>query len=447
MRRHYLVPILLTILFFIYFPLKDFTGLSSKQVQAVLIFVALFIMLATEYRHRTVISLATLVILWYLGIMSSEDMSHYLDFDVLGLLFGMMVIVETLREAGFLSILARSLIKLRMTRFYQLIIVLSLLAFLLSAFLDNATVVLVMVPIALEVCEILRLNPIPILIILNVSSNLGGILTPVGDPPNIMLSSHLEISFSDFIWNMAPVTLLAYLISLAFLMIIFRKQLRVSLESVRFENGYEVRNRRLLLFSVLTVILVILLFLLEDITGIKPALSAIYGAVFLLAVGGDSMSSILREVNWDLLIFLGSILIVSGALEKVGVLHIIAQTILSSTQGNNILLITWITWLSSFISAFVDNIPYTAVMIPTIDELVELTGYNTLWWILVISVGLGGIATPIASVPSLVVYSVLREKFGFKFSDFMKIGISILILLSSITNSYYVVVSFLNLTR
>lgn len=443
MRRHYLVPILLAILFLIYFPMKNFTGLSNKQIQAVLIFIALFIMLAMEYRHRTVISLTTLVILWYLGIMSSENMIHYLDFDVLGLLFGMMVIVETLREAGFLSILARSLIKLGMTKFYQLVIVFSLLTFLLSAFLDNATVVLVMVPIALEVCEIFGLNPVPALITLNVSSNLGGVLTPVGDPPNIMISSHLGISFSDFIWNMAPVTLLAYLISLAFLMIVFRKQLRVNLESIRFEDGCGVKNRRLLLFSVPTVVLVILLFLLEDITGIRPASSAIYGAVFLLAVGGDSMPSILREVNWDLLIFLGSILIVSGALEKVGVLHIVAQVIFSSIQGNNLLLITWITWLSSFISAFVDNIPYTAVMIPTIDELVGLTGYDKLWWILVISVGLGGIATPIASVPSLVVYSVLREKFGFKFSDFMKIGVSILILLSSLANSYYVVLSFL----
>ncbi|MEM1984062.1 MAG: SLC13 family permease [Candidatus Korarchaeum sp.] len=423
--------------------MKNFTGLSNKQIQAVLIFIALFIMLAMEYRHRTVISLTTLVILWYLGIMSSENMIHYLDFDVLGLLFGMMVIVETLREAGFLSILARSLIKLGMTKFYQLVIVFSLLTFLLSAFLDNATVVLVMVPIALEVCEIFGLNPVPALITLNVSSNLGGVLTPVGDPPNIMISSHLGISFSDFIWNMAPVTLLAYLISLAFLMIVFRKQLRVNLESIRFEDGCGVKNRRLLLFSVPTVVLVILLFLLEDITGIRPASSAIYGAVFLLAVGGDSMPSILREVNWDLLIFLGSILIVSGALEKVGVLHIVAQVIFSSIQGNNLLLITWITWLSSFISAFVDNIPYTAVMIPTIDELVGLTGYDKLWWILVISVGLGGIATPIASVPSLVVYSVLREKFGFKFSDFMKIGVSILILLSSLANSYYVVLSFL----
>ncbi|MEM0017062.1 MAG: SLC13 family permease [Candidatus Korarchaeum sp.] len=423
--------------------MKNFTGLSNKQIQAVLIFIALFIMLAMEYRHRTVISLTTLVILWYLGIMSSENMIHYMDFDVLGLLFGMMVIVETLREAGFLSILARSLIKLGMTKFYQLVIVFSLLTFLLSAFLDNATVVLVMVPIALEVCEIFGLNPVPALITLNVSSNLGGVLTPVGDPPNIMISSHLGISFSDFIWNMAPVTLLAYLISLAFLMIVFRKQLRVNLESIRFEDGCGVKNRRLLLFSVPTVVLVILLFLLEDITGIRPASSAIYGAVFLLAVGGDSMPSILREVNWDLLIFLGSILIVSGALEKVGVLHIVAQVIFSSIQGNNLLLITWITWLSSFISAFVDNIPYTAVMIPTIDELVGLTGYDKLWWILVISVGLGGIATPIASVPSLVVYSVLREKFGFKFSDFMKIGVSILILLSSLANSYYVVLSFL----
>ncbi|MEM1520815.1 MAG: SLC13 family permease [Candidatus Korarchaeum sp.] len=423
--------------------MKNFTGLSNKQIQAVLIFIALFIMLAMEYRHRTVISLTTLVILWYLGIMSSENMIHYLDFDVLGLLFGMMVIVETLREAGFLSILARSLIKLGMTKFYQLVIVFSLLTFLLSAFLDNATVVLVMVPIALEVCEIFGLNPVPALITLNVSSNLGGVLTPVGDPPNIMISSHLGISFSDFIWNTAPVTLLAYLISLAFLVIVFRRQLGVGLESIRFEDGCGIKSRRLLLFSVPTVVLVILLFLLEDITGIRPASSAIYGAVFLLAVGGDSMPSILREVNWDLLIFLGSILIVSGALEKVGVLHIIAQAIFSSTQGNNLLLITWITWLSSFISAFVDNIPYTAVMIPTIDELVRLTGYDKLWWILVISVGLGGIATPIASVPSLVVYSVLREKFGFKFSDFMKIGVSILILLSSLANSYYVVLSFL----
>ncbi|MCS7103244.1 MAG: SLC13 family permease [Candidatus Korarchaeum sp.] len=301
-----------------------------------------------------------------------------------------------------------------------------------------------MVPIALEVCEALGLNPIPALITLSISSSLGGITTPVGDPPNIMISSHLGVPFNDFIWNTAPITLLTYLISLVSLMIMFRKHLKVSIEITTLsESRYELKNRRLLFASVPTIIVVILLFLLEDITNVKPASSAIYGAVFLLLVGGDSMPNILRELNWDLLIFLGSILIVSGALEKVGILHIIAQAIFSLIHENKVLLITSITWLSSFTSAFVDNIPYTAVMIPTIDELVGLTGYDELWWILVVSVGLGGIATPIASVPSLVVYSALREKFEFKFSDFMKVGFPILVLLSLIVNIYYVLFSYL----
>ncbi len=441
MRRHYFVPILLVSLFITYFPMRDYTGLSEEQVQTILMFIALFSMLALEYRHRTVVSLTSLAILWYLGIVGSEDMIHYLDFDVLGLLFGMMVIVETLREAGFLSILARALISLRMKVYYQLLMAFSLLTFLLSAFLDNATVILVMVPIVLEVCEILGLDPVPALITLSVSSNLGGIATPVGDPPNIMISSHLETHFNEFVWKAVPPTLLVYLISLAVVMMLFREKLRVKVEGVAFKEGSVIRSRRLLLASVPTIMVVISLFLLEDLTGIRPASAALYGAVFLLMVGGESMPNILREVNWDLLIFLGSILVFSGALEKVGVLHILAQSIYSSTQGSEILTITSLTWLSSLTSAFVDNIPYTAVMIPIIDELVRLTGYDVLWWVLVVSVGLGGVATPIASVPSLVVYSVLRERFGFKFSDFMKWGVPILITISSAANLYYSLLS------
>lgn len=437
MRRHYLVPILLIALPMAYFPMRDYMGLNEKQVQTILVFIALFFMLALEYRHRTVLSLTSLAALWYLGIMDSEDMLRYLDFDVLGLLFGMMVIVETLREAGFLSILAQALISLRMRSAYQLTMAFSILTFILSAFLDNATVILVMVPIALEVCEVLRLDPVPILITLNISSNLGGMVTPVGDPPNIMISSHLGTSFSEFVWKAGPPTLLIYLISLATVMMIFRKQLRARLESVTLGGEPVIRDRRLLLAGVPTIIVVISLFLLEDPTGVEPSLAALYGAVFLLAVGGERMPDILREVNWDLLIFLGSILVFSGALEKVGVLHMLARSVHSSTHGSEALIITLITWLSSLTSAFVDNIPYTAVMIPTIDELVNLTGCDMLWWVLVISVALGGLATPIASVPSLVVYSVLRERFGFKFSDFMKVGIPVLIILSFTANLYY----------
>lgn len=445
MKRHLAVPFFLITLLVMYFPIKIYTGLDNKQIQAILVFIALFFMLAFEYRHRTVLSLASLAVIWYLGILSSEDMVHYLDFDVLGLLFGMMVIVESLREAGFLSIISRVLISLRMKRFYQLIVVLSLLTFFLSALLDNATLILIIVPIVMEICETLRLNPIPALITLAVSSNIGGLATPVGDPPNIMISSHLGTHFSQFVRNALPPALLNYLISLGVIAIMFREHLGMRIESAApVDAGPIVKNRRLLLAGIPTLITVILLFFLEDLTGIRPSSAALYGAVFLLMVGGDSMAVILREVNWDLLIFLGSILVFSGALERVGVLHILTQTIFSFTHDNESLLITLITWISSLASAFVDNIPYTAVMIPALDELVGLTGSEILWWVLVISIGLGGIATPIASVPSLVAYSVLRERYGFRFSEFMRIGFIILAVLASFTNIYYVLLSLVS---
>ncbi len=439
MRRHYLVPAILLLLTLIYFPLRDYGTLEPKQLQTILVFIALFLMLAMEYRHRTVVSLTSLVILWLLGIMKGEDMIHYLDLHVLGLLFGMMVIVESLREAGFLSILVRALISLGFRKIYHLTIALSLFTLITSAFLYNATVMLIIIPVTLGICETLNLGRavVPILIALNISSNIGGALTPVGDPPNIMAYSHLHISFIDFILSISPPALLIYMISLAAIMTIFRREMVIEIKDKNSGEKLKIENKFFLLVSVLILASVLILFFLQDITGITPATSALYGATLLMIVGGRRMVPILKELNWDLLIFLGSILVFSGSLEKVGILHLLAQAIFKSTYGNLHILITLIVWLSSLISAFVDNIPYAAVMIPAIDELVDLTGYYELWWVFLISVSLGGIATPIASLPSLLIYSVLRDKFGLKFIDFMKIGLFMLIILNLSLNIYY----------
>jgi Na+/H+ antiporter NhaD/arsenite permease-like protein len=438
MKRHYAVPVILLLLTLIYFPLRDYGVLEPKQLQTILVFIALFFMLAMEYRHRTVVSLTSLLILWLLGIMKGEDMIHYLDLDVLGLLFGMMVIVEALREAGFLSILAGTLTSLGFRKIYHLTIALSLFTFITSALLDNATVMLIIIPMTLGICEILNLGraAVPVLIALSISSNLGGLLTPIGDPPNIMAYSHLQISFIGFILNIGPPTLLIYVISLAVIMTLFRREMKFEIGNKNDERKPKI-EKNFLIISILVLTLVLLLFLLQDITGMSPSASALYGATLLMIIGGRRMATILREVNWDLLIFLGSILIFSGSLEKVGILHLLAQIISKSTHGNPHILTTLIAWLSSLVSALVDNIPYAAVMIPVIDELVSLTGYYELWWVFLISVGLGGIATPIASVPSLLTYSALRDKFEFKFLDFMKIGLIVWVILTLSLNLYY----------
>lgn len=436
MKLHYFIPVFLIILMFAYFPLSEYSGLNREQILTVLVTIGLFFILATEYRHRTVASLTSLAFLWSLGILSGEEIAHYVEFDVLGLLFGMMVIVETLREAGFISILTRSLISLRIKSFHVLLIFFSLLTFILSAFLANATVMLIVVPIALELCDILHSNPIPVLIVLNVSSNLGGIITPVGDPPNIMITSHLGVSFSEFMLNTAPPSLLSYIISLAFLFSLHRKDLVKQISS-EVKVGFEIEDKKLFFASVPTLIIVILLFLTESMTGLKPAAAALYGAIFLLIVGGEKMNSILKRVDWDLLIFMGSMIAFSGALERVGIIHLIAQAIISITEGNGLLLIAILTWISSIFSAFVDNIPYTAVMIPMLDELIGHSGLDFLWWVLAISVGIGGVGTPIASAPSLITYSVLKEKYEFRFSDFMRMGLFLVIVLSFLNSLYY----------
>jgi len=439
MRRHYIVPAILLLLTLIYFPLRDYSVLEPKQLQTILVFIALFLMLAMEYRHRTVASLTSLLILWFLGILKGEDMIHYLDLDVLGLLFGMMVIVETLREARFLSMLVRVLISLGFRKIYHLTIILSLFTFITSAFLDNATVMLIIIPMTLGICETLNLGrvAVPVLIALSISSNLGGALTPIGDPPNIMAYSYLRISFIGFILNIGPPTLLIYAISLVAIMTLFRREMVLEIRDKNNKDKLKIEKNSFLIISILTLVFVLLLFLLQDLTKISPSTSALYGATFLMIIGGRRMAPILREVNWDLLIFLGSILIFSGSLEKVGILHLLAQIISKSTHGNPHILITLIAWLSSLISALVDNIPYAAVMIPVVDELVGLTGCHKLWWVFLLSVGLGGIATPIASVPSLLTYSALRDKFGLKFLEFMKIGLLMWIILTLSLNLYY----------
>jgi len=237
--------------------------------------------------------------------------------------------------------------------------------------------------------------------------------------------------------NIGPPTLLIYAISLVAIMTLFRREMVLEIRDKNNKDKLKIEKNSFLIISILTLVFVLLLFLLQDLTKISPSTSALYGATFLMIIGGRRMAPILREVNWDLLIFLGSILIFSGSLEKVGILHLLAQIISKSTHGNPHILITLIAWLSSLISALVDNIPYAAVMIPVVDELVGLTGCHKLWWVFLLSVGLGGIATPIASVPSLLTYSALRDKFGLKFLEFMKIGLLMWIILTLSLNLYY----------
>ncbi len=415
--------------------------ITDEQLRALLVMIATFLMIATEYRHKVVASLAGVVALWALGILSGWEMFHFLDMEVLGLLFGMMIVVGSLKISGFFEMFSDFFLRLRVGPIKLMVALTSVTAFL-SAFLDNITVALFMVTVAINLSRSLGVSPIPLTMSTAFSAVIGGLGTLVGDPPNIMIASATGATFTEFLINTGPAAVVAYLVCIVAMYFYYRKELSAA-KAVDVEplNKRTVKVDRFLMYVGLTAFLgAVILFLLQDLTGIPPAAAAIYAATFVIALGGRNTDKILKEIEWDVLIFLGALLVIAGGLEKTGLLHLMAEGLLGIAGHNQLIMTSLILWLSALLSSVVDNIPVTASLIPMLKEITEELNAYHLWWALASGAAIGGLATPLASVPVLVAYKSLEETGeGIKFVDFVKVGMLFLVIVTAALNLYLIV--------
>jgi Na+/H+ antiporter NhaD/arsenite permease-like protein len=376
-------------------------------------------------------------------------MIGYVDMNAIGLLFGMMIIVGALREAKFFRWLGLHIADVCRCRPLHLLVVFTLVTAGLSAILPNVTTVLFMVTVTIDIAELVKLDPKPYILSEIVASNIGGTATLIGDPPNIMIASATGFSFLEFLVNLGPISLVGLIISLLYFWRRYRKNMKQADAEVRQKYaGLAITasdlspDGRIFWTSLLTLVGAILLFLLQDIVGIYPTVVALVAAVILLFVGGPKMPEILKEVEWSTLIFFGSLFVVVGALEKTGWMTALAQGMSLLVGENRLLGVSAVLWISSIVSAFIDNIPFAAALIPVLTDLGSQygVGVHPLWWALAAGTGLGGNGTIIGSSANLIATGLAQAR-GVRigFLEFAKIGMVILLLTTGIANLLLVV--------
>ncbi len=395
---------------------------SSNQVLiAGLIFVLTYAVIVSEKVHRTVAALIGGFLMIWLGILSQEEaFADAVDWNVIFLLTGMMIIAGILSQTGVFQWLAIQAVKMGKRDPFRILIFLSLVTAVTSAALDNVTVVVLIAPVTLYVASNLGISPIPFLIAEVLASNIGGAATLIGDPPNILIGSAAGIDFITFAAAMTPPVLLSLVLFVPIAYFVFKKEL-VPLEGARphvgeLDTDNLIKDAELLRKSLIVIGLVLVGFTAHGALNLEPATIAMSGAALLLVWSKTEPDKALEHVEWTTLLFFVGLFITVEAIVKVGIIEDMAQEALKLTDGDLGITTMFVLWISALASGIVDNIPYTATMIPLIQSLGS-SGMNTepLWWALALGADLGGNLTLVGASANVVVAS-LAERNGHKIS-------------------------------
>ncbi|MBA2633202.1 MAG: ArsB/NhaD family transporter [Chloroflexi bacterium] len=394
------------------------------------IFALTYGLIATERLHKTLAALAGGIAMVLLGIVSQEQAFEEIDFNVIFLLAGMMILAGIIRKTGVFGWIA-----VRAARFaggdpYRILVVLSIITAVASAFLDNVTTVVLVGPITLFLAARMGMNPFPFLMSEILASNIGGASTLIGDPPNILIGSAAGLDFGAFLIHMAPLSAVLlgfYLVAARWL---FRGQLTADPELraglLELNERDMITDPRLLRSSLVVMGLTLAGFLFHGALHLEPATVALTGAVVLMVVARESPEEVLRDVEWPtLFFFIGLFMLVAGVIE-IGLIDVVADAIVSLTGGALAGTSLLVLWLSAILSGLIDNIPYTATMIPVVDQLAEGQPNDAIWWALAIGADLGGNATIIGASANVILAGMAeREGHPIGFGKFLRYGLPV----------------------
>ena len=396
-----------------------------EQLLALVIFFITIFLVITERIHRCVAVIMAVVLLIVFRILDIEEAVHFVDFETILLLAGMMIIVEVLKELGFFHYVAIKMAKTA-KNYKRFFLLMCLATSLLSPFLDSVTVVLIFSSITIAICRIIKRDPKPLLLSQVFCSNIGGNATLIGEPTNIMVATHKGFTFIDFIRTLTPITILSLLLGIFILMRLFKpEEEEISDLVYNLDERSFVKDPDLLKRAVIVFLLTIFLFFIHNLIGLTPSSVALLGACLILITTRVDITSLLSRLEWSTLVFIGGFFIVVGGLSKTGVTHEIAESIAGLPFVGPLLVII-VGIIAIFGSAIIDNIPFVAVMIPVIDELSEKLGSDVLWWVLLAGANLGGNLTPIAASPNIVVLAISeREGSPISSKDFIRSGVVI----------------------
>jgi Na+/H+ antiporter NhaD/arsenite permease-like protein len=415
---------------------------------AVATFLIALAIIASERMHRTNVALlgAAIVVL-FVGDFSQEQAIEAVDFNTIGLLAGMMILVYLTQQTGVYDYLAIRAGQLSGGRSFAVTMSLAAITAVLSAFLDNLTTILLIAPITFLLADTLDIDAVPLLIIEVIASNIGGTATLIGDPPNIIIAGATGLSFNAFIVNLAPIVVVTFAVVVPLLYLLFRRKLRVDEGNRRavmdLNAAASIRDWPELRRTGPVLLLTVLAFFAHQALHIEPATVALTGAAVGLLVTRIDIEEALSHIEWTTLFFFVALFVMVGALEETGAIGHVADAVKDVTDGNRSAELIGIVWIAAAGSAVVDNIPFTTAMIPVVKELQEAsgtTGDDSYWWALSLGACFGGNATMIAAAAN-VAAAGLAERAGtpIGFMTFLRIGLPVTVLSIGMATAYVVI--------
>ena len=439
----------------------EFIQSHGMIITGAILFIA-YVFIASEKIQKSVVALAGAALVMLLGLIPFggeagdgkvlKGVFEYVDFQVIFLLIGMMIIVNIASRSGVFKWMALNLLKI--TKGHPKTVLFALAAFtaVASAFLDNVTTVVLMMPITFVIAKEFDTDPVPFLITEVLASNIGGTATLIGDPPNIIIGTRAGLSFMNFVNELTPIVTIIFLVSISTLVFLFRKGLKATPEKMahvaNIDNSQTITDKNLMIRSVITLALVILGFVTHDVTHIPAYVFAVAGAAFLLLF--ENPKEIYKDVEWLTIFFFVGLFIIIGGFEANGGIKFLADQLIVLTHGSLNMATMIILWASGILSGIIDNIPYTATMAPLISELINpanpnaITGHvHALWWALSLGACLGGNLTIIGAAANVLVSETAASK-GHKISffRFMKYG-ALVTFISLVLSSIYLYVRYL----
>ena len=417
--------------------------MDTNTIITIAIFVVTMFFIMTELIQRSVAALAGGALMILFKVMSGEDAFHYIALNTIGVLIGMMVSVGIIKNAGLFEYVAIWAAKLTKADPWRIVLSFSIITAITSALLDNVTTVLLIAPMTLVITETLELDPIPFLIPEILASNIGGTSTLIGDPPNIMIGSAAGLGFGDFLTNLLPVCIVIFIVTFMLLRLIYRKKMVVrdelKLKIMSFDPNKSITDKKLVFKSVAVMVLIMIGFFLHETFDYPSSVVAIAGAVLLLIITKEDVEDAFKSVEWPVIFFFVGLFIIVGGLEEKGIMKELANGIITVTKGDSVLTGLALVWISAFVSAFVDNIPFVATMIPLVKAIGQSghTSIQAFWWAISLGACLGGNGTLIGASANIVVSGIAKKQgYDLSFKKFFKVGFPMMVVSVVLASAY-----------
>ena len=398
------------------------------EVIAIIVFVVVIGLIISEKVNSAAAALAGAMALVVTGVMSAHRALSYIDFNTIGLLVGMMVLVAIIRQSGLFEYVAIKAAKMVHGDPWKIMIAFILLTAVLSGILDNVTTVLLVGPMTIAIAKMLEINPVPFLMTQILASNVGGTATLIGDPPNIMIGSAANLSFVDFLKNTGLAVALVIVFMIVMMRFVYKKEIEVKgLDTSKIMNldpDKSITDKPLLIKGVVVIVLVILGFIFHDQIGMETSVIALTAAAVMLIIGGVNVDNAIQDVEWTTIAFFMALFVVVGGLTETGVIKQVAAVIIERTAGHPVMMMLILLWASALLSSFLNNIPFIATLIPLVLAL-KADGMDAepLWWAISLGACLGGNGTMIGASAN-VVLSDISTKHGYPitFKSYLRVG-------------------------